>query len=200
MPDRRSRRKEIRRTKWLDNSRRIRLYADEDIDAGAVDRLRGAGVNVLTTAEVGNTGKDDAVQAAFATQQKRVLLTRNARHFMDDERIPLRSTRGVIALDAVPTDTDGYLTALTIIYEFLVPWADIYEDMKIKVSAGGISFRFVDWKGTLINDHLTIDDLLVGRYPDDDATVVDKAVSMTSCHLTRSNAASECPVIVAPSI
>lgn len=148
----------------------MKFYADEDIDSGAVDRLRAAGVNVLTTAEAANTGKDDAAQAAYAKQHKRVLLTRNAKHFLDDRRIPLRATRGVIALDADPGDADGYLTALTIVYEFLVPWGDIYENMKIKVSAGGISFRYVDWKGTLINDRLTIDDLLAGRYPNEDAT------------------------------
>ena len=169
MPDKRSRRKQLRRTKWLDNPRRIRLYADEDIDADAVQQLRDVGVNVITTAEASNRGKDDRAQAAFARQQKRVLLTRNAKHFMDDRLIPLRSSYGVIALDAVPADTDGYLTALTILYEFLVPWAELYEGMKIKISPGGISFRYIDWRGALVNDRLTLDDLLAGRYPADGA-------------------------------
>lgn len=165
MPDKQSRRKARRRAEWLINPKRLRLYSDEDVDSGAVSQLRRARVNILTAAEAGNLGKDDRAQAAFAKRERRVLLTRNCKHFLDDRRVPLQTTRGVIAIDVDPADIDGCLSTLAIISEFLVPWGEIYEDMKIKVSPTGITLRYLDWSGKRVVERLTLDDLFEGRFP-----------------------------------
>jgi len=147
MPDKRSRTKERRRTEWYINARRLRLYTDEDVDDWAAFALRSAGINVLTTREAGNAGKDDASQATYAKRQRRVLLTRNVKHFWHDNRLPFHSTRGVIGLDVDPGDTEGYIVVLMIVAAYLTPWAEIYEHSKIKVSPSGITSRFVDRAG-----------------------------------------------------
>jgi len=99
MPDKRSRRKEIERRRWLTNPRRLRLYADEDVSAWAISWLRSVDVNVVTTHDARNAGKDDGYQATFAARRGRVLITHNGKHFLDDRLVPLAVTRGVIALD-----------------------------------------------------------------------------------------------------
>jgi hypothetical protein len=50
----------------------------------------------------------------------------------------------VIALDAHPANREAYETALAPVSRYLVPWAETYEDMKIKVSVDGITFRYID--------------------------------------------------------
>jgi ABC-type nitrate/sulfonate/bicarbonate transport system ATPase subunit len=97
-----------------------------------------------------------------------VLLTRNAKHFLDDRLFPFHSTRGVIALDAHPANREAYETALALVSRYLLPWAEVYEDMKIKVSVDGITFRYVDWKGKVATDRVSLKDLIEGRYPVDE--------------------------------
>ena len=60
----------------------IRLYLDEDVEAHALIRaLRGRGVDVITTSEVGLTETSDEAQLIWAVQQGRVMLTYNAADF-----------------------------------------------------------------------------------------------------------------------
>jgi hypothetical protein len=137
MPYKRSRRKEIELRRWLTNPRRLRLYADEDISAWAISWLRSVDVNVVTTHDARNAGRDDSFQATFAARRVRVLIRHNGKHFVDDRRVPLAVPRGVIALDADRRNRDSYLT---IVSEFFVPWAQSYEDMKIRVGGMGPHF------------------------------------------------------------
>lgn len=166
MPDKRSRRKEIERRRWLTNPRRLCLYADEDISAWAISWLRSVDVNVVTTHDARNAGRDDGFQATFAARRGRVLITHNGKYFLDDRRVPLAVTRGVIALDVDRRNRDSYLTALTIVSEIFVPWAQSYEDMKIRVGVDVATFRFVE-RGAMRRITLSLDELLEGRYPTD---------------------------------
>ena len=62
----------------------LRLLVDEDSQARAlVGLLRSRGHDVLTAAEAGLAGKDDASVLAFARDDRRVLLTRNAADFFE---------------------------------------------------------------------------------------------------------------------
>jgi hypothetical protein len=61
-----------------------RLYANENLPLLVVEALRQLGHDVLTTVESGNAGQaipDDAV-LAFATAERRVLVTLNRKHFI----------------------------------------------------------------------------------------------------------------------
>jgi hypothetical protein len=57
------------------------LYVDEHIQISLAEALGARGIDVLTTQEAHNTGLEDAEQLGFATDQNRVLLSCNTRHF-----------------------------------------------------------------------------------------------------------------------
>lgn len=60
----------------------LRFHLDEDAEAHALVRaLRGRGVDVTTTAEVGLTESTDEQQLAWTTREGRVLVTYNAADF-----------------------------------------------------------------------------------------------------------------------
>lgn len=61
-----------------------RLYSNENFPLPVVEKLRSLGHDVLTIQETGKADQslaDDKV-LAFATEEKRVLLTLNRRHFI----------------------------------------------------------------------------------------------------------------------
>lgn len=169
MPDRKSKLKERQRREWIVGpARRARLYADEDIPVAIVAMLRHGGTNVLSTAEAGNRGKDDKSQVAYAAKIQRILVTRNLKHFLNDQLVPLRTTHGIIGLDVPDRDADAALGATAIITETIVPYAELYEHMKIRISTAGGVFRFIDRGGSARRVTLSLDELLDGRYPTDD--------------------------------
>lgn len=58
------------------------LYIDEDSsDRAMVSALRSAGCDVLTANEAGMTERLDSEHLAFATEQRRILVTQNIRDF-----------------------------------------------------------------------------------------------------------------------
>lgn len=60
----------------------MRLYIDEDaMDHALVRGLRARGVDVVTVEEAETSGDDDRSQLIYATQQGRVLYTRNLKDF-----------------------------------------------------------------------------------------------------------------------
>lgn len=60
----------------------IVLYLDEDLSRhGLIGALRSRGFDVRTSFEAGMNGKPDEAQLAFATAQRRLLLTSNTRDF-----------------------------------------------------------------------------------------------------------------------
>lgn len=122
-------------------------------------------MNVITTGEAGNRGKDDRFQMAYAARERRVLITCNRKHFLDERRVPPESTSGVIALDINKRSEDAMLAATAIIVEFIVPYAELYENMNMRISSSGGTFTFVDQTGARRTVPLTVDDLIDGRYP-----------------------------------
>lgn len=62
----------------------LRLLIDEDSQARPlVAMLRQAGCDVMTAAEAGLTERSDAVLLSAAQSDRRVILTRNYRHFRE---------------------------------------------------------------------------------------------------------------------
>ena len=59
----------------------IDLYLDEDVNVLIADLVRARGFQVTTTQAAGLKGTTDANQLAFATSQKKAILTHNRVHF-----------------------------------------------------------------------------------------------------------------------
>jgi len=84
---------------------RISLYLDEHIQSSVTEALKARGVDVLTTQEAGNRGKDDVNQHIFATQNGRVLFSYNKRHFAKihyEWMTEKRPHDGIILSDQLP--------------------------------------------------------------------------------------------------
>lgn len=60
----------------------MKVYLDEDLSPRLAERLRRRGVDAVSAFEVGNVQLSDREQLAYATQEGRCLVTRNARHFV----------------------------------------------------------------------------------------------------------------------
>jgi hypothetical protein len=130
--------------------------------------LRAGGANILTTQEAGNCGKDDGFQVAFAARTRRVMVTRNRRHFLNNRLVPPETTPGVLAIDVVGRSEDAELAATAIITGFIVPYGELFERMNMRVSASRCSFHFIGRTGRRRTVSLSLDDLVNGRYPTED--------------------------------
>jgi hypothetical protein len=58
-----------------------RFFTDEDVYAAVAPALRKAGLDAISTPEVGRLGESDESQLGFAADQRRVLVTFNVAHF-----------------------------------------------------------------------------------------------------------------------
>ncbi len=83
--------KEVSAATTAKDMRLARVYADEDIEDGAVEWLRARGVNMKSARELGHRGKPDSFHAALVFKQRRFLLTKNGKHFLDDQKLPFPS-------------------------------------------------------------------------------------------------------------
>lgn len=132
----------------LRQSKRMKLYADEDIEEGVVEFFRGQGVNIKGARELGHRGKPDSFHAGFAFKQKRFLVTRNGKDFWDDRAVPMNRTHGIIIIDADPRNTMAYWATLSHIVS-MVPYADMFLGAKMKFSPSDLVVKGIDYKGRL---------------------------------------------------
>jgi predicted nuclease of predicted toxin-antitoxin system len=62
----------------------MKIYLDDDLDSNLlISRLRRAGHDVVSPRSVGNRGIADDEPLSYATNHKLILLTANARDFLD---------------------------------------------------------------------------------------------------------------------
>jgi hypothetical protein len=73
-------------------SKRMKLYADEDIEDDVVEFFRRQDVNIKSARELGHRGKPDSFHASLAFREKRFLVTRNGKHYWDDRAVPMNRT------------------------------------------------------------------------------------------------------------
>ncbi|MEX2372399.1 MAG: DUF5615 family PIN-like protein [Dehalococcoidia bacterium] len=79
----------------------LRFYLDEDLPRSLLNALRTRGVDVISTVEAHRRGHADGDQLAFATAQRRVVVTRNVGDFAALHRQVLEggnSHAGIVAL------------------------------------------------------------------------------------------------------
>lgn len=91
-----------RRFRGMQRQKKAKFYADGDIEDGAVAVLRECGVNITSARELGHRGKPDSFQAALALKEKRFLLTRNGRDYLNDRKFPLNRVHGIVVITASP--------------------------------------------------------------------------------------------------
>lgn len=130
--------------------KRAKLYADEDIEEEVVEYLREHGVNIKSARELGHRGKPDSLQAAFAYKEKRFLLTKNAKHYLDDKRVPFQNLHGIIAIEGDMFDTQAFAESIATVLS-LVPYGEVYVGPKIRISGNEMSFRCIDSQGKMVS-------------------------------------------------
>lgn len=126
--------------------KKAKLYADEDIEPAVVEFLNSRGVNVVSALDLGHIQKPDTFHAAFAFKKKRFVLTRNAKHFLDDRLLPFHSTHGVIAITGDMSDTRAYAASLSRVLD-LVPYGEVYTGMKILCATQYVTVRLISAAG-----------------------------------------------------
>ena len=62
--------------------------------------------------ELGYKEKPDSFQAAHAFKEKRFQLTKNAKHFLDDRKVPFTRLRGVVVIEGDMSVTESYSGSL----------------------------------------------------------------------------------------
>ena len=136
--------------------KRAKLYADEDIEDEVVEFLKDSGVNITSARSLSYRGKPDSFHAALSFKEKRFLLTKNAKHFMDDKRVPFHMVHGIIAIEGDMGEMYSYTRTLLTVLD-LVPYGEAYLGMKIRVSKEELSLSFIDAEGKIIRRRMKTD-------------------------------------------
>jgi len=121
-------------------SRKIKLYADEDIEKELIEYLREKKINIKSAKELNYEGRPDSFHVAYAFKNKRFLLTKNVNHFWDDKKVPFQKVFGIIALVGKISDINIPILLALIAFE------DYYKGMKIKLSQNELVFKFINNK------------------------------------------------------
>jgi len=146
--------------------KRAKLYADEDIEDEVVEFLRENGVNITSARVLGYRGKPDSFHAALSFKDKRFLLTKNAKHYLDDRKVPSQMVHGIIAVEGDMGEMDSYTRTLLTVLD-LVPYGEAYLGMKIRVSKDELSFRFIDTDGKITRKRMKTEGEIVYEWIDD---------------------------------
>jgi hypothetical protein len=129
-------------------SRKAKLYADEDIEDDVVEFLKESGVNITSARTLGHRGKPDSFHAALSFKEKRFLLTKNTKHYLDNRKVPFQMVYGIIAVDGDMGEMYSYTKTLLTILD-LIPYGDSYVGMKIHVAKNELTLHFIDINGQL---------------------------------------------------
>jgi hypothetical protein len=130
--------------------KKVRLYADEDIEDEAVEYLRGEGINITSARELGYRGKPDSFHAAYPFKKKRFLLTKNEKDFFNDRDLPYNRTHGVIAIVGDMGNMEEYTRSLLWLI-YIVIYDDYYKGSKIRISPREMMKKSIDESGQLVN-------------------------------------------------
>ena len=130
--------------------RKLRLYADHDVPALAVQLIRRAGINVY---HVDDSPKDlnqgDGFHYRRARQVKRMLFARDP-DYLNDRRHALRSSPGVLVIDDPRAARDPVLLAQLVntlnrwlIRDGLAHFRNMYVGTKFRASTSRCTLRYI---------------------------------------------------------
>lgn len=97
-----------------------------------------------------NRGKPDSFHAAYAFHKKRFLLTKNAKHYLDDHALPFNRLHGVIAIKGDMRDVRAYAAAILWIREVIVPFGGEFIGEKISLSQHELTRRYIGTDGRIV--------------------------------------------------
>jgi predicted nuclease of predicted toxin-antitoxin system len=140
--------------------KKAKFYADEDIEEEVVDFLRDNGVNITSARALGHRGKPDSFHAALSYREKRFLLTKNAKHFLNDREVPFSMVHCIVAIEGDMGEMEAYTRTLLSVLD-LVSYGEAYLGMKIQVSKEEFSFRFIDPDGRLTRRRMKVEGVKV---------------------------------------
>jgi predicted nuclease of predicted toxin-antitoxin system len=129
--------------------KKVKLYADEDIEDQIVTYLRDKRINITSARELGYRGKPDSFHAAYAFKKKRFLLTKNEKDFFNDRDLPFNRTHGVIAVTGDMGNVDEYKMSLLWLIDIIVP-DEYYRGKKIRISPREVMAKFIGENGHLV--------------------------------------------------
>lgn len=84
---------------------KIRLYIDEDLSDRIAVALRSKGFDAISAHEVNMQGKTDEEQLEYSIRHKRVIVTRNVKHFVNLQRKYYKDGlqhNGILVTDYLP--------------------------------------------------------------------------------------------------
>jgi predicted nuclease of predicted toxin-antitoxin system len=106
---------------WRDGrkkARTVRLFADENIDAQLLERIKSKRISVRSALGEGLSGRSDSDVLQWCNRNRRVILTRDG-DFWDDRAFPLQQVPGVILLHPLSGTSGEALTLFDFFYQSL---------------------------------------------------------------------------------
>src|SRR5438034_5848098 len=126
--------------------RKVRLYADEDIEERLIVALRARKFNVLSARELGHQGKPDEFHAALAYHQRRFLVTKNGKDFLGRGVATRSATHGVIVIE-VDSHLWSYCETVVDRISWVVPRGGHFEGTAIRITTSTVDVRGRDVTG-----------------------------------------------------
>jgi len=142
---------EVSETDWLPPltpTKKLKLYADASVPVPIIKELRGAKIPVQSALEEGLSNLDDQAIIATAKKQGKVLLTMDA-DFWDDREFPLHQAHGIIFVDVSPSDIEGILAAVGLLYRCFAERypLDWWQGMKARATPESFVLKIHTWEG-----------------------------------------------------
>ncbi len=142
---------EISESDWLpplNPTKKLRLFADASVPATIVKELRSVGISVESALNQGLSAADDQTVLGVARKQGKVLLTMDA-DFWNETKFPVHQIHGIIFVDVSPSDIDGILRALGLLYRCFAERypLDWWEGMKARATPQGFILKIRTWEG-----------------------------------------------------
>ena len=142
---------EVSETDWLPPltpTKKLKLFADASVPVPIIKEIRGAKIPVQSALDEGLSAGDDLAVIGAAKKQGKVLLTMDA-DFWDDRKFPVHQVHGVIFVDVSPSDIEGILTALGLLYgcfaqRYPLDW---WRGMKARATPQGFILKIHTWEG-----------------------------------------------------
>ena len=91
----------------------MKFYLDENLSPVIAEALRGRGLDATSAHEVGTAGAPDQVQLAFASSERRCLVTCDLRHFVEHSHRAVRDRRPHAGIILCPASFGGEVGAIT---------------------------------------------------------------------------------------
>ncbi len=102
----------------------MKVYLDEDLSPAIAELLRQRGIDARAAHEVGNVQLDDRVQLAYATRERRAIVTANVIDFIELAREAVATNTEHSGIVLVPSSFRGdeFQAIADAIFEALTPY------------------------------------------------------------------------------